>query len=404
MPSETPIDHRLIASQSALDEVAKLLAKDRAPVAIDAERASGYRYHQRAYLVQIHHESQGTWLIDPIAINETNQLASALSNREWVLHAATQDLPCLRELGLKPDALFDTELAGRLLGMPRVALAVMLENFVGVKLKKQHSAADWSKRPLPQRWLDYAALDVAYLLELRNKVQAELSTSGKLDWALEEFQSLLSFQGPPKREEPWRRISGLHHVTDPLGRAIARALWLARDQIAANLDIAPGRVLSDTSIVATALKATPTRLELSAIAGFDKPLAQQHLDAWWAAIEPELANPTHRQPHPRAPKRKPEPEWPQDTSEEAGLRLVNAKAALAQLSKELATPSENLISVSALKTAAAIEPTALTKDVWLKILKDSGARGWQIQLVEAPLYAAIKKPALDPMVAGVTDQ
>ena len=144
-PSETvpsapthAVTHQMVATQKDLESLSAGLSADANPIAIDAERASGYRYFQRAYLLQINHEAHGIYLIDPIAIQDFQPLALALTNRECVIHAAIQDLPCLTELGLSPNKLFDTELAGRLLGMPRVALAVMLETYLGVTLKKQH--------------------------------------------------------------------------------------------------------------------------------------------------------------------------------------------------------------------------------------------------------------------------
>ena len=150
-------------------------------MAVDAERAHGFRYSQRAYLIQLRRAGAGTHLIDPIAFGQPADLsvrsATALADAEWVIHAASQDLPCLYEVGLVPRTLFDTELAARLLGYPRVALGTMLEELLGVRLLKEHSAADWSTRPLPSEWLNYAALDVELLVELRDRLAAELVAS-----------------------------------------------------------------------------------------------------------------------------------------------------------------------------------------------------------------------------------
>src|SRR5699024_10475171 len=134
------------------------------PVAVDAERASSYRYGSRAYLVQLRTEAAGTALIDPLAFTLPGTLLELLSEREWVLHAAGQDLPSLAEMGLRPQRLFDTELAARLLGMDRVGLSAVVEDTLCLRLAKEHSAADWSRRPLPSGWLVYAALDVEVLV------------------------------------------------------------------------------------------------------------------------------------------------------------------------------------------------------------------------------------------------
>src|SRR4051794_1460131 len=164
----------LTETPPALAEACAALAAASGPVAIDAERASGYRYSNRAYLIQLRREGAGTWLVDPIPLTTLAPLQEALAGSEWILHAATQDLPCLREVGLAPTSLFDTELAGRLLGYPRVGLATLVETVLGQRMRKEHSAADWSTRPLPTAWLDYAALDVEVLLELREHMIAEL--------------------------------------------------------------------------------------------------------------------------------------------------------------------------------------------------------------------------------------
>lgn len=162
VPLLTPRDGipEVVTTPEALDRMVDAFAAGTGPVAIDAERASGYRYSQRAYLVQIRREGAGTALIDPIECPDLGSLDAALGDTEWVLHAATQDLPCLAEVGMRPRALFDTELAGRLLSLPKVGLAPLVETMLGFHLEKGYSAADWSTRPLPNAWLNYAALDI----------------------------------------------------------------------------------------------------------------------------------------------------------------------------------------------------------------------------------------------------
>jgi len=197
----------LTETPPALAEACRALAAATGPVAIDAERASGYRYSSRAYLIQLRREGAGTVLVDPIGFESLAPLQEALAGTEWILHAATQDLPCLTEVGLTPAVLFDTELAGRLLGYPRVGLATLVETLLGYRMKKEHSAADWSTRPLPVPWLEYAALDVEVLSELRDVLSRELHEAGKEEWARQEFEALRSF-APVVRTDPWRRTSG----------------------------------------------------------------------------------------------------------------------------------------------------------------------------------------------------
>ncbi|NCW75791.1 MAG: ribonuclease D, partial [Actinobacteria bacterium] len=153
----------VIESRSELLAAVEALKAGAGPIAIDAERASGYRYSARAYLIQIFRRGGGLHLLDPIALSEApelNQLNDLLSSEESVIHASSQDLDCLREIGLDPKILFDTELGARIAGCERVGLGALCENLLGLQIAKEHSAVDWSYRPLKQEWLDYAALDV----------------------------------------------------------------------------------------------------------------------------------------------------------------------------------------------------------------------------------------------------
>jgi len=254
-------------TDESLRRAASAIAAGTGPVAIDAERASGYRYSNRAYLIQVRREGSGTWLIDPIGLSTLAPLQEALEGSEWILHAATQDLPCLAEVGLRPTALFDTELAGRLLGHPRVGLGTLVETVLGHRLKKEHSAVDWSTRPLPAPWLEYAALDVELLVELRDALHAELVEAGKLEWARQEFEALRHFV-PTPRVDAWRRTSGLHRVRGRRGLAAVKELWETRDQIASSRDVTPGRIIPDAAIVVAALAAPRDKAELMATKGF----------------------------------------------------------------------------------------------------------------------------------------
>ena len=208
----------VVETDAALAEVTGRLARGEGPVAVDAERASGYRYGQRAYLVQLRRAGAGTVLIDPIACPDLSGVDAALHDAEAVLHAASQDLPCLAEIGFRPRRLFDTELAGRLLGYPRVALGTLVEEVLGFHLEKGHSAADWSTRPLREELLRYAALDVEVLIELRDALAAELAAQGKTEWARQEFEAVLAARPAAARAGPVAA-----HVGHPPGAVPPRA-------------------------------------------------------------------------------------------------------------------------------------------------------------------------------------
>jgi ribonuclease D len=267
-----------------LAEVVARFAGGTGPVAVDAERASGYRYSQRAYLVQLRREGAGSALIDPIACPDLSLLSKVLQDAPWVLHAANQDIPCLAEVGMTAPALFDTELAGRIAGFERVGLGAMVENVLGYALEKGHSAADWSTRPLPHDWLVYAALDVEVLLELRDALEKELEAQGKLEWALEEFEAIRTAPAPGPRVDPWRRTSGIHRLRSRRQLAGVQAMWEARDMLARRRDTAPGRILPDAAIVNAVSTAPATPAELLALPVFGGRSTRRHIDLWWGAL------------------------------------------------------------------------------------------------------------------------
>ncbi|MYX29862.1 ribonuclease D [Streptomyces sp. SID8381] len=380
----------VIADADALDRAVAAFAAGSGPVAVDAERASGYRYGQRAYLVQLRREGAGTALIDPVACPDLSALGEALSGTEWVLHAATQDLPCLREIGMVPTSLFDTELAGRLAGFPRVGLGAMVENVLGFVLEKGHSAVDWSTRPLPEPWLRYAALDVELLVDLRDALEKELDRQGKLEWALQEFHAIASAPPPEPRKEPWRRTSGMHKVRRRRQLAVVRELWQLRDRIAQRRDVSPGKVLSDAAIVEAALALPPNVHALAALNGFGHRVGRRQLEQWQAAVDRARALPESGLPQPGQPVTGPPPPraWA-DKDPAAAARLSAARAAVTALAERLNMPQENLVSPDTVRRLCWEPPKPADADSVAAALAALGARPWQIDQVTPPLVTAL---------------
>lgn len=370
-------EHSVIDTRDGYLSAVERIAAGEGPVAVDAERASGFRYSQRAYLIQVFRRGSGTFLFDPPAIGRFDELNEAIHDDEWVLHAATQDLTCLREVGLDPSIVFDTELAARLLGMPRVGLGTVVEELLGIHLAKEHSAADWSTRPLPEPWLDYAALDVELLPDLRDAIAALLEQSGKLDIARQEFADELVRDLVPVRAEPWRRLSGIHSIRGLRNLAVARELWLSRDALARELDIAPGRLVPDASLTAAAKAMPESKRALAAMREFTGRASRTELDRWWAAIEagrttddlPVLRGTGESLPPPRA--------WA-DRNPEADARLKAARAALTAVSEERAIPLENLLTPETLRRVAWTPPEEITPESVAEALAAHGARPWQV--------------------------
>jgi ribonuclease D len=382
----------VITTPDALADAASALAAGHGPIAVDAERASGYRYGQRAYLIQIRRQGTGTLLVDPIDFDDLADLAAPLRDAEWVLHAASQDLPCLAELGLKPVTLFDTELAGRLLGHPRVGLGAMCESVLGLSLEKGHAAVDWSTRPLPESWLRYAALDVEVLIELRDALADELETSGKTDWALQEFATLVAAPPPAPRVDPWRRTSGMHRVRKPRQLAIIRELWLARDELAQSRDISPGRILPDSAIVEAAVRMPTTKEELTALPVFSGRGNKRQADRWFGAVERALKAPDSQLPPHTLTTDAPPParSWG-DKNPDAAARLAVLRPAVAALADEHHLPTENLLSPDTVRRIAWDPPADPTPEGIAKRLASHGARQWQIDLIARPISKALDR-------------
>ena len=380
-------------------EAVAAIAAGHGPVAVDAERASGFRYSQRAYLIQVYRRGAGTFLFDPPAIGDLSELGAVIRDEEWVLHAASQDLACLREVGLDPIRIFDTELAARLLGLPRVGLGTVVEELLGIHLAKEHSAADWSTRPLPQSWLVYAALDVELLPDLRDAVQALLERDDKVGIAQEEFAALVAREEKPARAEPWRRLSGLHTVRGARGLAVARELWLARDAYAQEVDTSPGRLVPDAALVAAARANPASKRDLGALKEFNGRASRSQLDRWWEAIErgratddlPVLRQQTDTLPPPRA--------WA-ERNPEADRRLKAARAELVAIAEERNLPIENLLTPELLRRVAWTPPTPFDADAVHAALADAGARGWQREAVVPAIVQSFLQ-AEDPVVVEV---
>jgi ribonuclease D len=396
----------VIETESDFAKAISELARGSGPIAIDAERASGFRYSARAYLIQIFRRGGGLHLVDPINLqgsSEISKLNRFLETEESVIHAASQDLPCLREFGIFPKELFDTELGARIAGCQRVGLGPLCENLLEISLAKEHSAVDWSIRPLRPEWLDYAALDVAVLIDLRDKVFELLESQGKLDWAKQEFAAQLKIQPTKVRNEPWRRTSGMHQIRTRPQMAIIRELWNRRDSIASEIDLAPGRLLSDSILIALAKSDVKTKDEFLALPEAKIKIrndVQQSYVETWLATYLNAKSLTER-------------DWPQLRAKSDGLppikiwrdkyplahaHLTHARHNLNELSVNLSLPLENLLSPETLRRicfdngleAKYRDPEDVISKVESQLLA-AGAREWQIAKCSRVIAEALCK-------------
>ncbi len=370
-------------------EIISAITAGTGPVALDAERASGFKFSQRAYLIQLRRQGSGSHLIDPTSFENLGLLQEALQDVDWILHAASQDLVCLAEVGLTPTAgLFDTELAGRLLGLPRVGLGPMIETQLGFALAKEHSAADWSTRPLPESWLNYAALDVEFLIELWDVLDQQLMASGKRDWATQEFDHVRRSTIPIERIDPWRRTSGMHVIRSPREIAIVREVWQARDVIAREQDVAAGRILSDSHIVTMANSGLTTTSDLKTLSFMHLRNVKRHADIWIEATIRAHALPEDQLPPVKLPATgTPAPRNWEARNPQAWRRLEYARAKLISTAAELDLPVENLMTPESIRKVLWAPPE--TTDLMRSELSSYGARPWQIDFVAPILETAI---------------
>jgi len=384
-----------VDSETELIGALENLKSGSGPLAIDAERASGFRYGNKAYLIQLHRENADVFLIDPIPLFETDawqSLSQFCNSQAWILHAATQDLGCLAELELKPAGLIDTELGSRLLGLPRVGLGAACEQLLGFRLAKEHSAADWSIRPLPDAWLNYAALDVDVLPVLAQALMSEIEKVGKLDLVTQEFENLLSFKPKFHGPDRWRSMTGLHSVKDQQKLAAARELWQARESLAEKLDVSPGRLVPDASLVALADSGITAKPQMATLKTFTGRASRTYLDIWWDAYSSGLQStdlPPSRLPATGIPNHR---SWP-NRFPEADARLQILKPVIAEIAAELELPVENLLQPDLLRNVAWLPAEDIAQQ-----LRELGARMWQVEAVAEKLSDALaaQKLTADP--------
>ena len=396
----------LVETSEGLGEVLSQLKSGSGPIAIDAERASGYKYSARAYLIQIKRNGGGLHLIDPIAVGQSPywaEMSDAFADQEWIIHASTQDLACLREVGINPQIIFDTELAGRIAGCERVGLGPLTEQLLDVTLAKEHSAVDWSLRPLRPEWLNYAALDVELLVELRDEIEKLLIANKKLEWAKQDFAAILKSPPPPPRKDPWRRTSGIHKIRDLTALAIIRSLWAARNEYAKEIDLAPGRVFNDETLVLIATKPPKGFGDFKKALLRRTRLTSMPFEEWFELFEAAQQLTGDELPKLRMPSEGlPAPKMWQSRNPLGYARLTHARAAVLECAAENLMPAENLISPEAVRRVCWPTPPAEVADRMKFVaseLAEFGARSWQIELISGPIAAILGET--EPLIVEV---
>lgn len=411
----------VIDTLEAYEAYCEALAAGTGPVAADAERASGYRYGHHDQLVQLKRAGAGIGLLDIPRLEELGadfqQINTAVGDAVWILHDARQDLPGFAELGIRPQRLFDTEMAARLLGLHRFGLAFVTEHYLSITLAKEHSAADWSYRPLPRDWRNYAALDVELLIELRATMKADLEAHGKWEWAVEEFDYILddAWRVPQPHPVPWLRVSHITAVqSDARALAIVKSLWETREALAQEYDISPSLLLADSSIIEAADKKPHNARQFRAIRSLNERVRMHINDeqdkmferyapiqrkvkpsTWKAAIQRALDLP--EQELPSLPTGNREHQHNRNAPKSMKLWrthhpqryecLQRCRAVINQISQDTHTPPEILIKPQIIRNLCWTDTPQDTNVA--QFLESQGARDWQIRLLTASLTRAI---------------
>ncbi len=374
----------LLATPSQLRQAERRLAKGSGAIAVDTERAGGIRYNDRAFLIQLRRAGSGTMLIDPEPHREVvgPALEAVMSQATWVLHDAATDLPSLYALGLYPAGLFDTAIAAKLLNITPYRLPELSATLIGYTMHKTHGGEDWSRRPLPKAWRNYAALDVEVLLELAQACQQRLDAAGKSEWAREEFE-FIQHKAHPLSPARWEDSKAANSVTKPQELAVVRALWLHRDALAMAMDVAPHRLLPDKAMVAIAKHKPRSVSQLMRLDAFPRDL-RNHAGEWLNVANAGIA----ATPWPKRPKRRgtiSTSAW-KKRHPESFEQLLAAEEALEEVQAEINVESDALMSR---RTLRGVCWSCLHEGLSLdQAIEQTLLRPWQIEQAQPVFRAA----------------
>jgi ribonuclease D len=363
-------------------------------IALDTEGASYHRFVDRIYLLQLSTRDKSA-IIDPLTIGTPPMLGDLLESPavEVVFHDADYDLRLLQQdYGWHVRNIFDTRVAAQLLGIRAFGLAALLERYFGVKLDKKHQRADWSRRPLTPDMLEYAALDTAHLLALRDRLAQELDRAGRREWAREEFALLEGTRwSPEEADTAYMRLKGSRDLTRR-ELAVLRELVPWRDAVAKHADRATFRVIGNEQLLVIAKEQPVTREALAAIKGMPRGLLDSRAAELIAAVRRGLAVPDAELPRfPRAPR------WERDPDFDArvnALRAVRDEAAQRlDLDPGVLGARDRLEAVARKNPATLDELTAIPE-----------LRRWQVEVLGEAFVGALapfrKKPAASPDTTG----
>ena len=243
-------NYKIIDTVAGLEKAVRTLEKGKA-VAVDMEADSMYHFQEKVCLVQMATE-KSTIVVDPLQVKNFSSLKPLFSNPDIkkIFHGADYDVRSFyRDFKIEINNLFDTEVACRFLGNEGTGLEAVLKKYLDISLNKKYQKKDWSKRPLPQEMIDYAARDVIYLFALAEICEKELEKKGRLAWVLEECDSLSKVRTVLSNEEPlFLKFKGAGRLKSR-SLAVLEALLQFRKSVAEKKDRPLFKIIGNNSIM-----------------------------------------------------------------------------------------------------------------------------------------------------------
>jgi ribonuclease D len=315
-------EFQLIIDAQGLGSTVDRLARE-GVIALDTEASSFHRYRERVCLVQLS-TREHTYLVDPLSVTDLAPLGTLLAEpgMEVVIHDADYDLRILaKHHGIRVENVFDTLVAAELLNEPEIGLAALLGKYQGLQIDKRFQKADWSKRPLPQPMLEYAAGDTSHLIALRDILKDKLHTIGRWEWALEEFSLLTDapFNLPANDEPLFLRMKGAK-MLKPHELAVLQEVFAWRETIAEKQDRAAFMVLGNEVLLSLATEPPKTVGELAQRKGAGERVVERYGNDIMAAVRRGLEMPKDAWPRVPKPKR-----WPRDDEYEDRFKRLKVK-------------------------------------------------------------------------------
>jgi ribonuclease D len=339
----------IATTPAQLSELAARLAKE-VQLGVDTESNSLHAYKERLCLLQFSTDVEDA-VVDPLAVEDLSPLAAVFADArvEKIFHAAEYDLIVMnRDYGFPVANIFDTMIAARILGRKKVGLGNLLEEEFGIKLEKRFQRADWGERPLRRELLEYARMDTHHLIELRNKLKAELEVRGRWELAKEDFErlpQLIRASSEPAAQDVWR-IKGARDL-NPRQAAILQELARYREAKAAAADVPLFKVIGDSTLTAIAVKRPSAPKDFEGIEGMTPGQVERHAKGLLDAVKRGEQAP----PLPR-PKRAP-------YDEEFVARLDKLRVWRKGAAKEMDVESDVVLPRDVMETVARTFPKTL---------------------------------------------